>query len=112
MDQPSSSSLHREDASLEIDEVERIASQMSCDNLADVGVQFGNDDADDSVQFGDNDDDDPENDGPGIGHGGWVDGQWHDPLDPHPIAPRECRSRSEFDPDYILNPIQLMATRD
>jgi hypothetical protein len=41
-----------------------------------------------------------------------VDDQWHDPIDPHPIAPRECRSRSEFDPDYILNLVQVMTTRD
>jgi hypothetical protein len=43
---------HREDAVSEIDEVERIASQMSWDDLADVRVQLGNDDADDDVQFG------------------------------------------------------------
>jgi hypothetical protein len=55
MDQPSSSSLHKEDAAPEIDKVKRIASQMSWDDLADVGVQFGNDDADDSVQSGDDD---------------------------------------------------------
>jgi hypothetical protein len=71
MDQPSSSSLHREDATLEIDEVKRIASQMSWDDLADVG----NDDADDGVQSGDYDSDNLENKGPRIGHGGWVDGQ-------------------------------------
>jgi hypothetical protein len=41
-----------------------------------------------------------------------MDGKWHDPIDPHPIAPRECRSRLEFDSDYILNPVQVMSTRD
>jgi hypothetical protein len=52
MDQPSSSSPHREDAVPEIDEVERIASQISWNDLADVRVQFGNDGADDCVQPG------------------------------------------------------------
>jgi hypothetical protein len=78
----------------------------------DVSVQFGNDDADDGVQSGDDDVDDLENEGPGIGHGGWVDGEWHDPIDPHPIAPRERCSRSEFDLDYISNPIQVMTSRN
>jgi hypothetical protein len=41
-----------------------------------------------------------------------VDGQWHDSIDPHPIAPRERRSRSEFDPDYIPDPVQVMTARD
>jgi hypothetical protein len=40
-----------------------------------------------------------------------VDGQWHDLIDPHPIAPRTCRSRSEFDPDYIPNQVQVMTVR-
>jgi hypothetical protein len=53
-----------------------------------------------------------ENEGSGIGHGGWVDGQWHDPIDPHPIAPKERHSGSEFDPDYIPNPVQVMTTHD
>jgi hypothetical protein len=75
-------------------------------------VQFGNNDADDGVQSGDDDDDNLENKGPGIGHWGWVGGQWHDPIDPHPIAPREHRSGLEFDPDYILNLVQVMTTRD
>jgi hypothetical protein len=48
---------------------------MSWDDLAFVGVQFENDDADDSVQSGDDDDDDLENEGPRVGHGGSVDGQ-------------------------------------
>jgi hypothetical protein len=89
MDQLLSSSSHREDAALEINEVERIASQMSWDDLTNVRVQFGNNDADDNVQSGDNDAGDLENEGPGIGHGGWMDGQWHDPIDPHAITPRE-----------------------
>jgi hypothetical protein len=87
MDQPLSSSPEREDAASQIDEVERIASQMSWDDLANVGVQFGNDDANNGVQSGDDDTDDQANEVPGIGHGGWVDGVWHDPIDPHPIAP-------------------------
>jgi hypothetical protein len=85
---------------------------MLWDNVADVRVQFGTDYADDSVHPGDDDADDLENEGHGIGHGRWVDGQWHDPMDPHPIAPRECRSRSEFNPDYISNPVQVMTTHD
>jgi hypothetical protein len=112
MDQPSSSSPHREDTAPEIDEVNRIASQMAWDNMANVSVQFGNDDADDGVQSGDDDADDLENEGPRIEHGGWVDGQWHDLIDPHPIAPTECCSRSEFDPDYIPDPVQVMTTHD
>jgi hypothetical protein len=101
MDQPSSSSPHREDAAPKIDEVERIASQMSWDDMANIGVQFGNDDADDL-----------KNEGPGIVHGGWVDGQWHDPIDSHPNTPRERHSRLEFDPDYIPDSVQVMTTRD
>jgi hypothetical protein len=84
---------------------------MLWDDLADVSVQFGNDDADDGVQFV-NDDADLENEGPGIGHGGWVDGEWHDPIYPYPTAPRERHSRLEFDPDYIPNPVKVMTTRD
>jgi hypothetical protein len=78
---------------------------MSWDDLANIDVQFGNDYADDGVQSGDNDADDLANEGPGIGPGGWVDGMWHDPIDPHQIAPRECYSRMEFDPEYIPNPV-------
>jgi hypothetical protein len=85
---------------------------MSWDDLANVIVQFGGDDADDGVQSGDDDDNNLENEGPGIGHEGWVGGQWHDPIDPHPIAPRERRSRSEFDPYYIPNLVQLMTVGD
>ena len=43
---------------------------MSWDDLADVGVQFGNDDANDRVQSGDDDADYLANEGPGIGHRG------------------------------------------
>jgi hypothetical protein len=98
---------------LEIGEVERIASQMSWHDLANVAVQFENDDADANVQSaGDDDADDLATEGPGIGLGGWVEGVWHDPIDPHPITPRECRSVSEFDPYYIRYPVQVMTTRD
>jgi hypothetical protein len=73
MGQPPSSSPHREDAILKIDEVERIASQMSWDDLADVYVQLENDDADNGVQFGDNDADDLENKNLGSDTGiGWT----------------------------------------
>jgi hypothetical protein len=73
MDQPLLSPSHREDAPPEIDEVERIASQMSWDDMDNVSVQFGNNDADDGVQSGDDDADDLENEGPGIGHEvGWM----------------------------------------
>ncbi|RLN30111.1 hypothetical protein C2845_PM05G21440 [Panicum miliaceum] len=92
MDQPSSSFPRRDHAAPEIDEVERIASQVSWDNLADIGVQSGNDDADDGMQSRDDDADDLENEGPRIGHGDWVDGMWHNPIDPHPMAPSERRS--------------------
>jgi hypothetical protein len=85
---------------------------MSWDDLADVGVQFWNDDADDGVQSGEDDANDLANKGSRIGHGCWIDSVWHDPIDPHPIAPREQRSRSEFDPDYISNPVQVMTTHD
>jgi hypothetical protein len=67
-------------------------------------VQFKNDDADDDFQStGDDDAEDLTHEGPGIGHEGWVKGVWHNPIDPHPITPRERLSRSEFDSDYILN---------
>ena len=112
MDQPSSSSPQREDAAAQIDEVERIASEVAWDDLVDVSAQTGTDNADDGVQSRDDDANDLADEGPGIGHGGWVDGVWHDPIDPHPVAPRESHSRSEVDPDYIPYPVMVMTTCD
>jgi hypothetical protein len=108
MDQPSSSSPQREGATPQIDEVGRIASQMSWDDLSDISVQFGDDNDDDGVQSRDDDDDDLADEGPGIGHGAWVGGVWHDQIDPHHFATRESQSRLEFDLDYIPNPVQVM----
>jgi hypothetical protein len=51
-----------------------------------------------------------DDEGPQIGQGAWVGGHWHNPIDPHIIPPRESRSRSEFDPDYVPNPSQVMTT--
>ena len=48
--------------------------------------------------------------GPRIGEGAWVDGVWKDPLDPHPVEPRQRCSREEFDPDYEPER-QVMRTR-
>jgi hypothetical protein len=75
------------------DEMEQIASQMEWDDEGDVGVESG-------------DDEDPK-----VGQGAWVGGQWHNLIDPHLFPPRESCSRSEFDPDYVANPSQVMTTR-
>jgi hypothetical protein len=77
---------------------------MAGDDEAGVVAQSGDDDADDGVQSDDNE-------GPGLGHGAWVEGLRQDPLDPHPFPPRERRSWSELDPDYEPYPSQVMTTR-
>ena len=51
-----------------------------------------------------------DEEGPRIGEGAWVDGVWKDPLDPHPVEPRQRWSRVEFDPDYEPKR-QVMHTR-
>jgi hypothetical protein len=76
---------------------------MAWDDEADIGVQSRDVDANDGIQLGDDE-------GPGIGHGAWVGREWHNPIDPHPFPPRERCSRSEFDPDYELNPRQVMSS--
>jgi hypothetical protein len=96
MDHPLSSSPQREDAAPQIDEVEKIASQMAWEDEADIGVQSGDDEAD--FQSG-------KDKGPQIGEGAWVGGVWHNLIDPHPFAPRESLSRLEF--DRIMNRIQV-----
>jgi hypothetical protein len=74
---------------------------MAWDDEADIGVQSRDVDANDGIQLGDDE-------GPGIGHGAWVGGVWHDQIDPHHFATRESQSRLEFDLDYIPNPVQVM----
>jgi hypothetical protein len=79
---------------------------MSWDDEASVvGAQSGYDEADVGIQSGDDE-------GPQIGEGAWVEGVWHDPIDPHPFAPRESHLRLEFHLDYNLNPIQVMTKCD
>ena len=92
MDPPSSSSPRRDDAAPQ-DELEQIASQMEWDNQADIDVQSGEDESGVDAETGDED-------GPRVGQGAWVDGKWHNPLDPHPIPQRESHSRDALDPDY------------
>jgi hypothetical protein len=92
MDHPSSSSPQREHAASQDDEMEQIASQMQWDDEGDIEVESGDDE------------------GPQVEQGAWVGGQWHDSIDPHPFPPREIRSRSEFDPNYVLNPSQVITT--
>ena len=75
------------------DEHERIASQFEWDEEYDRN----------SVS------DDEE--GPRIDQGAWVDGKWQDPIDPFPVEPRQSRSREELDPDYELEPHQVMHIR-
>jgi hypothetical protein len=65
---------------------------MEFDDEGDIGVESGDDQ------------------GPQVGQGAWVGGQWHDPIDPHMFPPRESRSRLEFDPDYVPKPSQVMTT--
>ena len=77
---------------------------MEWDNQADIDVQSGEDESGVDAETGDED-------GPRVGQGAWVGNRWHDPLDPHPIPPRESRSREAFDPDYEPEPRQVMNTR-
>ena len=74
------------------EDLEKIASQMEWDDEYNV----------DAVS--------EDEGGPRIGEGAWVDGVWQDPLDPHPVEPRQRCSREEFDPDYEPER-QVMHTR-
>jgi hypothetical protein len=103
MDISSPSSPRRDDAAPQGEDLENIVSQMEWDDEYSGGVQFGNNEYD--VDAVSRDDDDPR-----IGQGAWVDGKWHDPLDPHPVQPRESHSRKEFDPDYEPKAHQVMYT--
>ena len=78
-----------ENAMTQDEEIEQIASQMDWNDHGDAQDESG-------------DDEDPK-----IGRGAYVGGVWQDPLDPHPFPERERRSRSEFDPDYVLSPIRV-----
>ena len=99
MDPPSSSSPRRDDAALQ-DELREIASQMELETQADVDVQSATDEAESG-----------DEDGPRVGQGAWVDGRWHDPLDPHTFPQRESRSMEALDPDYEPEQRQVMNTR-
>ena len=66
------------------EEIEQLASQMDWGD--DAGVQSGDDEVDRDRQ------------------GAFVAGQWLDPIDPHPIPPRERFSLSDFDSDYVSSP--------
>ena len=78
---------------------------MVSDDEGNVRVQSEDDDAGNGVESGDDE-------GPKIGHGAWVGGVWHDPIDPHPFTPRVSRSRLEVDLDYVPYPVQVMTTCD
>jgi hypothetical protein len=93
MDQPSSSSPQREHPVSQDEEMDQIVSQMEWDDEGHVGVESRDDE------------------GPQVGQGAWVGGQWHDLIDPHPLPHRESRSKLEFDPEYVANPSQVMTTR-
>jgi len=96
---PLPSSSPRRDAELQ-DELQQIASQMELETQADVDVQSATDESESG-----------DEDGPRVGQGAWVGNRWHDPLDPHPVPPRESRSREAFDPDYEPEHRQVMNTR-
>ena len=66
------------------EEIEQLASQMDWGD--DAGVQSGDDEVDRD------------------GQGAFVAGQWLEPIDPHPIPPRQRFSLSDFDPDYVPSP--------
>jgi len=74
------------------EDLEKIASQMEWDDEYNIDVVS------------------EDEEGPRIGEGAWLDGVWQDPLDPHPVEPRQRCSREEFDPDYEPER-QVMHTR-
>ena len=102
MELPSSSSPQRDDAKLQ-DELQQIVSHMELKNQADIDVQSVQDESDVDAESGDED-------GPRVGQGAWVDGRWHDPLDPHTFPQRESRSMEALDPDYEQEQRQVMNT--
>ena len=69
------------------EELEQLASQMDWGD--DAGVQSGDDEVDRD------------------GQGAFVAVQWLDPIDPHPIPPRERFSLSDFDLDYVPSPARV-----
>ena len=87
MSHPTSPSSQGENAMTQDEEIEQIASPMDWNDHGDAQDEYGDDE------------------GPQIGRGAYVDRVWQEPLDPHPFPQRETRSRSEFDPDYVPNPI-------
>ena len=52
-----------------------------------------------------------DEDGSRVGKGAWVDGRWHDPIDPHLILQSESRSREVLDTVYAPEQRQVMNTR-
>ena len=68
------------------EEIEQLTSLM---DWGDAGVESGDDE------------------GPQEGQGAYVAGVWLDALDPHPIAPRQKSSLSDFDPDYVPSPARV-----
>jgi len=87
MSNPSPSSPPRETSMTQEEEIEQLASQMDWGD--DAGVQSGDDEVDRDRQ------------------GAFVAGQWLDPIDPHPIPPRQRFSLSDFDPDYVPSPTRV-----
>ena len=82
----SPSSPPRETPMSQEEKIEQLASQM---DWGDTGVESGDDE------------------GPQEGQGAYVAGVWCDALDPHPIAPRQRCSLSDFDPDYVPSPARV-----
>ena len=87
MSNPSPSSPPRETPMTQEEEIEQLDSQMGWDD--DAGVQSGEDEVD------------------WDGQGAFVAGLWLDPIDPHPIPPRQRFSLSDFDLDYVLSPARV-----
>ena len=69
------------------EEIEQLASQMDWGD--DARVQSGDDEVDRD------------------GQGAFVAGQWLEPIDPHPIPPRQRFSLEDFDPDYVPSPARV-----
>ena len=87
MSNPSLSSPPRETLMTQEEKIEQLASQMDWGD--DAGVQSGDDEVDRD------------------GQGAFVAGQWLEPIDPHPIPPRQRFSLSDFDPDYVPSPARV-----
>ena len=84
MSNPSPSSPPRETSMTQEEEIEQLASQMDWGD--DARVQSGEDEVDRE------------------GQGAFVAGLWLDPIDPHPILPRQRFSLSDFHRDYVPSP--------